>query len=428
MKKKNFFILLITIVLLLTSSYIFIEFKSIFIKNSGILISETNLNLIKNNVASINNTSKENISIYNLFGNKRFIGLTLLNSNKKGFSSANFAIFDVNKKKQITYLEDNDNYINLTNMIYAGHIDNNSFVIIDNNSNVYVVDFESYKSYTINLLGKADVSKDDIKDIIISNNTVYILSRDFKNEYNETPFNNAIITKINSSNNEKKSNIEKISSEEYLIPVRLVIDSDKNVACVTINTVSVDAKYVETYSTYEDSVYLNMLPSENNSYKFFDKDTYKIIYLDNGEEMINPLHITSYQTPFLNKIISNYSFNSEIINGVPIYIDSINNNILYSSEEVYKAIHFNNPTSKNLIYKVNDSEEDKDYGVYEMSFLSFVSTNDRDVIGYLNTNLGTVIINKDGSYSRLTLKDIGFKYKKSTIYHSDNKIVYAKTV
>lgn len=428
MRKKKFFILLITIVLLLMSSYIFIEFKSIFIKKSGILISEKNLNLIENNIASINNTSKDDISIYSLFGNKRFIGLTFLNSNKQGFSSANFALFDVNKKKQIINLEYNNTSINLTNMIYAGHIGDNSFVIIDNNSNVYVVDFQSYKSYTINLLGKVDILKEDIKDIILSNNTLYILSRDFKNEYNERPFNNAIITKINIKNNLKKSTIEKISLDKNLIPVRLVIDSNKNIACVAINSVDVEAKYVETYSTHEDSIYLSMLPSEGNTYKFFDKDTYRLIYLDNREENINPLHITSYQTPFLNKIINNYSFNSEVISGVPIYIDSINGNILYSSEEVYKAIHFNPNTSKNLIYKVTDNEEDKDYGVYEMSFLNFVSTNDSDVIGYLNTNLGTVIINKDGSYDRLTFKDIGFKHKKTTIYHSNNKIVYAKTV
>lgn len=419
--KYLFILFLITIVTLS-----FILLKNIFVKDSGLLVSSKELDIIKNSFTQEGILNGSSLELSEIQGNKKFLNLKFKHPSLNGHYYTYYALYDTKKDNLITNLEFNKNSINIKTAQFIGQLNNNVFAIIDNNGILYSLKFVTSKEYKINELAKLNISKNDIQDIMLVDNNLYILTREYTNNFNEKTLSSGIAYKIEFDKKYKNVTINNVELEEDTIPVKLIFNNNKSVGYITIDTLDIPVEYGKTYSTNDDHDYLNKIASRNNKYRLFKADSYKVTFFDNSNLEIKDDEYFVEKTSFSTKVNKDYNVQTGSVFGVPIFIDSTKNKVILIEDYLHNVINYHSAPKDCLIYSLNNN--DVDYGKYNANFLGIVPSFHKNYVGFIYTDIGTIGISKDGSYTRLTNKGIATLNKKTIIYEINNSICFAKTV
>lgn len=400
--------------------------KNIFVEDSGLLVSSKELESIKNSFTQEGILNGSSLELSEIQGNKKILNLKFNHPSLNGHYYTYYALYDTKNNNLITSLELDKKSINIKTAQFIGQLNNNVFAIIDSEGILYSLTFTTSKEYKIYELAKLNISKNDIQDIITVDNNLYILSRDYINNFNEKTLSSGMVYKIEFDKKYKDAVINNIELEEDTIPVKFVLNSNKSVGYITIDTLDIPVEYGKNYSTTDDNDYLNKIASRNNQYRLFKVDSYKITFFDKSNIEINVGEYFVEKTSLSTKVSKDYNIKTGSIFGVPIFIDSINNKNILIEDYLHNVINYHNSPNNCLIYSLNNNEID--YGKYNANFLRIVPSLDKNYIAFIYTDIGTVGILKDGSYNRITNKGIATLNKKTIIFEINNSICFAKTV
>lgn len=425
-RNKSLYKILLIIFISLTFILATVSLKQTFVKKSGILINTKELAMIKNFFTQTGSFDGSNLKLTQIEGDKDVLNLKFTHPSLSGHYYTHYALYNVQKHNLITVAEHEDISINMITSQYIGQANKDVFLTIDSNGTLYSLKFTSSKDYEIHRLADLNIAKNDIQDIMFSENNLYILTRDYLNNFNEKTLSSGVVYKISFDKKYKNADVSKIELEEDTIPVKFVLNSEKNVGYISIDTLEVPVEYGNTYSTSLDKDYLRKIASRDNNYRLLKLDSYKITFLDGSTMDIDNTHYSSETTSFTKKVNKDYNIETGSIFGVPIFIDSINNKTIMIEEYLHNSISYYNPSRKCLIYSITDGEVD--YGTYDTNFVSFSPSFNDKYIGYIYTEIGTIGILKDGSYERITFKGVAFVNKKTIIFENNDSICFAKTV
>lgn len=425
-QNKSLYKVLLIIFISLTLILSFISLRQLFVKKSGILINRNELSMVKNFFTQKGVFDGSNLELTQIQGNKDVLNLKFNHPSLSGHYYTYYALYNTNKNELITSVEYDNISINTLYSQYIGQVSDNVFLVIDNKGVLYALKFTTSKDYEIYMLSELNISKNDIQDIMAVNNNLYILTREYLNNFNEKTLSSGVVYKISFDKKYKNADISKIELEEDTIPVKFILNSEKSVGYVSIDTLDVPVEYGNTYSTSLDKDYLRKIASRNNNYRLLKLDSYKITFLDNSTINIDNTYYSTENTSFDKKVDKDHNIKTGSIFGVPIFIDSKNNKTILIEEYLHNSISYHTPSKKCPIYSITDNEVD--YGTYDTNFISFSPSLNDNYIGYIYTDIGTIGILKDGSYKRITVKGTAFINKKTIIFESNDLICFAKTV
>lgn len=413
-------------IVIITSLIILFLFSRMVPKSSNTLISSKELKSIQNSlVTKANGLNINNLNLKSINGNKKKIVLEFTHNSFNGKDTF-YSIYDVKKNRLLDTFEFNDKSYEVATAIYSDYLNDDTFLLIASNGDIFTIKIDSVNKYNVNYIGTIPIFRENIADVQIVDNNIYILSRTAKNKYNENPLNNGLLYTIKLDKKLATGEITSLELEEDIIPVSLILDSNRNVSILTISGVLVDGNYVNTYSTNHDKFYLSYLPSANSSYNILDLNTYSILRNDLSVVNIPTDYIETEDTIFLSKVSSKYDINAKMITGVPFFINEATNSMLLSTSNLEYVI--NKKYNNSPIYSINEEDLIKDFGEYEMSLVSFKSINHDEYIGLINTSIGTVGITKSGEYKRLYHSGLTMPIKSGYLVFTNNHIRYAKTV
>lgn len=425
-KNKSLYKLLLIAFIILTLVLSLVSLKQIFTKKSGVLLNRSELTMVKSFFTQKGIFDGSSLELIEIQGNKNILNLKFTHPSLSGHYYTYYALYDTKKNKLINTLEYKKDSINLLSNQYIGQIDDNVFLTINNKGVLYSLNFTTSTDYEVRMLAELNISKNDIQDIMAVENKLYILTRDYLNEFNERTLSSGKVYTITFDKKYKKANISKIELEEDTVPVKFILNGERNVGYITIDTLDVPIEYCNTYSTLLDKDYLSKTASRNNNYRLLKLDSYKITFFDGSVINIDDSHYSIEKTTFITKTNKDYKFKTGAIFGIPIFIDSKDNKLILTEDYLHNSISYHNPPKESLIYSITDNEID--YGKYNMNFISFSSSLNDKYIGYIYTDIGTIAILKDGSYKRITVKGTAFVDKKTVIFENNGSIGFAKTV
>lgn len=419
---KLFFIIFVGFILVFS----FISLKHNLVKSSGILVNKNELKMIKNFFTQKGIFDGSNLEVTQIQGDKDILNLKFNHPSLSGHYYTYYALYNTRSNKLFTTLEEDDISINMMNTQYIGQISDDVFLIIDNSGVLYSITFKTPNDYKIRKLSELNIAKNDIQDIMALEDNLYILTREFVNDFNEKTLSSGAAYKISFDRKYKKATVSKTDLEEDTIPVKFILNSEKNVGYTSIDTIDVPIEYGNTYSTSADKDYLTKTASRNNNYRLFNLSKYNINFFDNSVKNIDDSYYSVEQTSFVLKANKDLNIQTGAIFGVPVYIDSKNDRLIAIEEYLHNSISYRNPSKDCLLYSITDNKVD--YGTYNTNFISFSPSIDKNYVGYIYTDIGTIGILPDGSYKRITVKGVACTNKKIIIFENNDAICFAKTV
>lgn len=172
--------------------YIVTGFTGVFNIKVGEIISYKQMESIKNSIASGSNKS-EYLNLESIQGNSKYIALNYKDVRYNGKENTFNVLYDVKNSNILKNIQYKDMFINIQDAIVIQHIKDDVFIIISSSGDIYNVNLSNGK---IIFLDKLDISKKSYFKSLYSNNSLFIITRDYYSNYNEKLLNNCLVYEI----------------------------------------------------------------------------------------------------------------------------------------------------------------------------------------------------------------------------------------
>lgn len=398
--------------------YIVTGFTGVFNIKVGEIISYKQMESIKNSIASGSNKS-EYINLESIQGNSKYIALNYKDVRYNGKENTFNVLYDVKNSNILKNIQYKDMFINIQDAIVIQHIKDDVFIIISSSGDIYNVNLSNGK---IIFLDKLDISKKSYFKSLYSNNSLFIITRDYYSNYNEKLLNNCLVYEIEFQNTKHtKAIINKYEFEDKAV-FSFATNLSGDIGVVYSSYINVPGEEVAKNKLTLDDNYLNTLPTENENYKFISSSDIKVRFLKSGSEY--PLSSSVINNEYINihhNINKNLNLNVSSPSNIPFVVDD---NIILCFDSKYEDVLFDlgvYPTSSVLITK--DSSLEASSFVSRSELLLY---NYKKYIAFISTNDGLVGIDKDGNLNVISKFKIVYPHKQYMLYVNNGAIYISK--
>lgn len=416
--KQVLFYIAITIGFLIGLFYMISGFKGLFNIKIGEVISYKQMELIKNNISSGSNKS-EYLNLESIQGNSDFIALNYRDVRYSGKENTFNVLYDVKNSKILKNIEYKDIFINIQDSISITHIKDNIFVIVSSSGDIYNVNLSNGK---IMFIDKIDISKKTYFKSLYSNNSLFIITRDYYSNYNEKLLNNSLVYEIEFQN--AKHNKAIIHSYEFSDKAvfSFVTNLNGDIGVAYSSYINVSGEEVIKNKLTLDDDYLNTLPTENEEYKFINSSDIKVRFLKSGSEY--PISSDIINNEYINihyNINKNLNLGVSSPSNIPFVLDD---NIALYFDSKYEDVLFDlgtYPTSSVLVAKESSLEESSLKSRSELLLYNY-----KNYIAFISTNDGLVGIDKEGDLNIISKYKIVYPHKKYILYIDNGALHISK--
>lgn len=416
--KQVLFYITLVIGFLIGLFYIITGITGLFNIKVGEIISYKQMVSIKNSISSGSNKS-DYLNLESIQGNSKYIALNYTDIRYEGKENTFNVLYDVKNSKVLKNIQYKDIFINVQDAIVVKHIKDDVFIIVSSSGEIYNVNLSNGK---IIFVDKLDISKKTYFKSIYSNNSLFIITRDYYSDYNEKLLNNSIVYEIEFQNTKHTKAI--INSYDFSDkPVfSFVTNLSGDVGVVYSSYINVSGEEVDNNKLTLDDNYLNTLPTENGEYKFINSSNIKIKFLKSGSEYpLSSEFINNEYTNIHHNLNKNLNVNVSSPSNIPFVFDD---NVTLYFDSKYEDVLFDlavYPTSSVLITKDSSLETSSFSSRSELLLYDY-----KKYIAFISTNDGLVGIDKKGNLKIVSKSKITYPHKKYMLYINNGAVYISK--
>ena len=391
----------------------------IFDPSSGVLLKSKDINSIKHSITS-ESSDANNLSLVSVQGNEKFTLLSFKDVRYSGNKNTFYVIYDNKNNKLITNVESNNNFVSIIDASIVQHVKDNLFVIVDSIGDIYSIDFSSDK-VKLNLIGTSDITKDTIFKSIYSEDTLYVITRQYLSKYNEMTLNDNTVHIIEFNKKYSKAIVNPIFYDNSFI-YSFVLNNKGDIGIVGSSYIELDGEEVNLYKLPGDNEYLSQSATENNNYKLIDSSTIWMQFFNDSTK----INLTE---PTLNLSYLLISHTLETKFGVDISVPQNIPLVIGDNYSIYSTYKYNTilydpailPSASVLKFEGNEPLE-SDVSIRSDIF----KYNYKNYIAFFNSNEGLIGVNKDGSMEIITNSLISYLNKNVILYMKNGNLYFKK--
>lgn len=425
MKNTKFYKAICIGIIILAVVLSLINIIKIVAPSSGILLSTTELNKIKD---TINSYSEDynSFKFHSVKGNKRYLAVTFASTTYENEYKKISILYDTKKNKVITSLEEDYITINLLDTTLIEYVNDNIFLVLDSFGNLYRVNTQS-ENFKIKLISETGINNNSFFKYFYKDNSLYIITRDKLSKYNEKTLSNNVVLEIKFKNNNfKKADFITYKFNESDFLYSFVLDEKGNVGVLGSDIIEVLGETANSLILPTDESYLKEVPSSNKYYKFIDTSSIWVRFFNDDstiqikEDLLNLKYraIHSLVNKKLDINISSPS-NIPIILGKDFTLFSE-----FNYEDFLQDASF--VTVTDLIKVYSESGEEKESISTIRSDLHWFNYKPKKYIGFIPSKDKILGIKKDGSIDEVLDFSFAYIYDKTAIYLDNNTIKFKK--
>lgn len=419
MNNLNKFKTVITVLSVTVFIYLVFILLNIFDPSSGVLLKSKDLNAIKYAITS-KSSDADNLSLVSVQGNQKYILLSFKDVRYSGKKNTFYVIYDTKNDNIIKNVESNNNFVSIIDASIVQHIKDDLFIAIDSIGNIYSIDFSSNK-INLDLIGNSDITRDTIFKTLYSDDTLYVITRQYLSKYNEMTLNENTVHIIEFNKKYSKATVNSIPYDNSFI-YSFVVNNTGDVGIVGSSYIELNGEEVNLYKLPDDYEYLSQSATENNNYKLIDSSKIWVQFFNDSNKInLTELTLNLSYLPISHTLETKFGVDISMAQNIPLVIGD--DYSIYSTYK-YNTILYDPailPSASVLKFNGNEALE-SDVSIRSDIF----KYNYKDYIAFFNSNEGLIGVSKDGNMKIITDSLISYLNKNIMLYMQNGNLYFKK--